>query len=288
MKCNRIIQLFVFLIMELVLDSCIYDKYPDRKQYTLTVEFVDSLGEKLSDSIASLDGLGCFVNGIYWETISREADGKYRYAFLGDDDVTFVALAGEAPDEYLVTPPKEGMSIQNRWLQLSLPDRENGPAPSPIYYGCINTRIAGSNDEYVCIKMQDVRAQVRVVAYNMLAKFGQGNYRFVLENCPTGIAYDGSSCGEMVNYGLAGKLCADGNYRTEARYILPSSDGGLCVRIYQEDGKMLFETDKDSQGNPISLRPGSNDVIIIQFGYTTDATISIVPFEEVGNETFFP
>lgn len=287
MKCNRIIQLLVLLILELMLDSCIFDQYPDRKQYTLRVELVDSLGEQLSDSIASLYGVGCFVNGIYRETISKESDGKYRYAFLGEDDVTFVALACENPDEYLMTPPRDGMAIQNRWLQMNMPVGQNAPDASPVFYGSVNTHISGTQNENVCVKMQDVRAQVRIVAYNMLAKFGVDNYRFVLERCSTGLAYDGSSCGEIADYDLAGKLSSDGNYRTESRHLLPSSEG-LRVRIYKGDGKMLFETDKDSQGNTLLLRPGTNNVIMIQFGYTTDATIKVVPFEEVGNETVFP
>lgn len=288
MKCSRIIQLLVLLIFAFTLGSCIYDKYPDRKQYTLTVEYVDSLGEQLSDSVASLYGLACFVNGIYRETLFREADGKYRYAFLGDDDVTFVALASKDTEKFLVTPPKDGISIQNRWLQMNLLVGENAPEPSPIYYGSVNTHITGTKNENVYVKMQDVRTQVKVIAYNMLDKFGPGNYRFTLENCPTGIAYDGSACGEIVNYEMPGMLCPDGNYRTQSRYVLPTGEQPMRVRIYKEDGKLLFETDKDSQGNPIYLCSGTNNVIMILFHYTTDATIKIVPFEEVGNETLFP
>ena len=64
MRSNGIIQLLVLFMLGLSLDSCIYDKYPGREQYALAVEFVDSLGNQLDNSVATLDRVGCFINNL--------------------------------------------------------------------------------------------------------------------------------------------------------------------------------------------------------------------------------
>lgn len=288
MRSNGIIQLLAVFMLGLSLDSCIYDKYPGREQYALTVEFVDSLGNQLGDSIATLDRVDCFINSIYRDSLHKEPDGKYRYAFREDEDVAFVAVAGKAPEEYTLIPPINGTSIHNCWLQMNLPIGEAVPEPSPIYYGSINTHVLGYSNNNVIIQMKDVRAQVGILVHNIIAKFGEGNYRITIENCPTGIAYDGSSCGTLVSYEMPGQRLGKTDYKTQSRYILPTGEMPLRIKIYKEDGKLLFECNKDEQGNPIFIKAGSNNVIVIQFAYTTEATVRVVPFEEIGNETLFP
>jgi len=288
MKGNGLFQLLMMCMLGLSLDSCIYDQYPGRKQYALTVEYVDSLDRPLEDSVASLDSLNCFVNGIYQKALTKEPDGKYRYAFLEDSDIAFVAIDGKNPSEYTITPPFLGCSIHNSWLQMKLPIGEETPEPSPIFYGSVYTHLMSTSHENVFIKLKDIRAQVRVVANNILAKFGAGNYRVTLENCCTGVAFDGTPCGPLASYEMPGKIYPDGNYRSISRYILPTGEMPLRVKIYKEDGKLLFESNTDVDGKPLLVKPGSNNVIIIQFYYTTETTIKVVPFEEVGNETIFP
>ena len=288
MRSNGIIQLLVLFMLGLSLDSCIYDKYPGREQYALAVEFVDSLGNQLDNSVATLDRVGCFINNIYRDYLVKEADGKYCYVSGADEDVAFVAVVGKVPEEYTLIPPPAGTSIHNCWLQMILPAGAPTPEPSPIFYGCAYTQIHGGDKSHVIIRMKDVRARVCVWAKNLVAKFGDGNYRVMIENCPTGIAYDGSSSGTLASYELPGQRYGRADYKTLSRYILPTGEMPLHVKIYREDGLLLFECDKDEQGNPISVKAGSNNVIVVQFDDANEITIKVVPFEEIGNETLFP
>lgn len=288
MRSNGIIRFALLFLLELSLYSCIYDKYPGREQYALTVEYIDTEGNKLPDSVAVLDRVGCFVDGIFKETLVEEEDGKYRYVFLDGDDVAFVAIAGENPDDYTINPPKPGESISNCWLQMKLTPGEETPEPSAVYYGCIHTLLTDNANENVVIRMHDVRARVSVVARNFLDKFGYGNYRFTIENCRSGISYDGKGCGSFVNYEMPGSIHSDGDYYTISRTIFPTGDTPLRVKIYKEDGSLLFDRDTDENGNPIIIHSGTDEVILIQFYYYTDATITVVPFEDINNSTLFP
>lgn len=288
MRSNGIIRFALLFLLELSLYSCIYDKYPGREQYALTVEYIDTEGNKLPDSVAVLDRVGCFVDGIFKETLVEEEDGKYRYVFLDGDDVAFVAIAGENPDDYTINPPKPGESISNCWLQMKLTPGEETPEPSAVYYGSIHTLLTDNANENVVIRMHDVRARVSVVARNFLDKFGYGNYRFTIENCRSGISYDGKGCGSFVNYEMPGSIHSDGDYYTISRTIFPTDDNPLRVKIYKEDGSLLFDRDTDENGNPLIIHSGTDEVILIQFYYYTDATITVVPFEDINNPTLFP
>lgn len=288
MRSNGIIRFALLFLLELSLYSCIYDKYPGREQYALTVEYIDTEGNKLPDSVAVLDRVGCFVDGIFKETLVEEEDGKYRYVFLDGDDVAFVAIAGENPDDYTINPPKPGESISNCWLQMKLTPGEETPEPSAVYYGSIHTLLTDNANENVVIRMHDVRARVSVVARNFLDKFGYGNYRFTIENCRSGISYDGKGCGSFVNYEMPGSIHSDGDYYTISRTIFPTGDTPLRVKIYKEDGSLLFDRDTDEDGNPLIIHSGTDEVILIQFYYYTDATIRVVPFEDINNSTLFP
>ena len=288
MRSNGIIRFALLFLLELSLYSCIYDKYPGREQYALTVEYIDTEGNKLPDSVAVLDRVGCFVDGIFKETLVEEEDGKYRYVFLDGDDVAFVAIAGENPDDYTINPPKPGESISNCWLQMKLTPGEETPEPSAVYYGSIHTLLTDNANENVVIRMHDVRARVSVVARNFLDKFGYGNYRFTIENCRSGISYDGKGCGSFVNYEMPGSIHSDGDYYTISRTIFPTDDTPLRVKIYKEDGSLLFDRDTDENGNPLIIHSATDEVILIQFYYYTDATIRVVPFEDINNSTLFP
>ena len=288
MRSNGIIRFALLFLLELSLYSCIYDKYPGREQYALTVEYIDTEGNKLPDSVAVLDRVGCFVDGIFKETLVEEEDGKYRYVFLDGDDVAFVAIAGENPDDYTINPPKPGESISNCWLQMKLTPGEETPEPSAVYYGSIHTLLTDNANENVVIRMHDVRARVSVVARNFLDKFGNGSYRFTIENCRSGISYDGKGCGSFVNYEMPGSIHSDGDYYTISRTIFPTGDTPLRVKIYKEDGSLLFDRDTDENGNPLIIHSGTDEVILIQFYYYTDATITVVPFEDINNPTLFP
>lgn len=288
MRSNGIKRFALLFLLELSLYSCIYDKYPGREQYALTVEYIDTEGNKLPDSVAVLDRVGCFVDGIFKETLVEEEDGKYRYVFLDGDDIAFVAIAGENPDDYTINPPKPGESISNCWLQMKLTPGEETPEPSAVYYGSIHTLLTDNANENVVIRMHDVRARVSVVARNFLDKFGYGNYRFTIENCRSGISYDGKGCGSFVNYEMPGSIHSDGDYYTISRTIFPTDDTPLRVKIYKEDGSLLFDRDTDENGNPLIIHSGTDEVILIQFYYYTDATIRVVPFEDINNSTLFP
>lgn len=52
----------------------------------------------------------------------------------------------------------------------------------------------------------------------------------MIENCPTGIAYDGSSSGTLASYELPGQRYGRADYKTLSRYILPTGEMPLHVK----------------------------------------------------------
>ena len=288
MKSHGIIRFVLLCLMPISLYSCIYDDYAGREQYALTVEYVDSMDNRLPDSVAFLDRIECFADGIYKGALTKDEDGKFRYVANEGENITFVSIAGANPNEYSINLPSPGESIHNCWLQMNLKAEESAPEPSAVYYGSVQSKLQRTRNENVIIRMHDVRGRIRIIARNLFSNFGNGNYTTRLDNCLTGIAYDGSSSGETSSYEMPGTKNSNGDYETISRTIFPTGDLPLRVKIFNQDGTLLFERDKDDNGNPIHIHSGEINVIMIKFNNSSDAIIKVVPYEDIENSTIFP
>lgn len=159
---NGIKTILIGLLLSMIVTSCIYDEYPDRKQCDLSLNIVDSTAALLPDSVAHKYDVYWFVNGIYKQTIKAEDDGLYRLSFSKGDRITFVAIAAKDTAACKMNVPSVGESIKNVWLQLKISSNNISPQPSAIYYGSIDTTATASdpiNNRYV-ISMKDVRSRI--------------------------------------------------------------------------------------------------------------------------------
>ena len=284
------IIVIAFLLSTFMVSCSIYDKYPGHRQCDISLELADSTGAVLPDSIAHLYSINWFVDGIYQHTVAADADGKYRVSFDSGDRITFVAVAATDTSECSISTPILGESIKNTWLQLKASSEKASLQPHAIYYG--NLDVIPDDDDILAksytILMKDVRARVRVQIKGLKDRFGVGNYRVVLEGLRSGIAYDGSTTGELVNYDLVGSFDPDGNYMTLPNEVFPTKDGErVRIKVYKEDGSLLFDRDVDESGNPLEIKKNDDIVFVINASYLTHITITIVPWADINNPASF-
>ena len=271
-----------------ILSSCsIYDDYGYRRQRDIILQVADDSGNILPDSKAPVNEVYAFVNGIYVGKYAKEEDGKIRIVVDEADSVTFVAVTGEHRDEYTIKEPQVGESISNTWLQLIDAEKGNAISPSAIYYGSLSSPFSDKLEEETVITLKDVRAKTSVYLKGLKACYGDGNYRVVLEGMNSGVTYDGNGGGKLVNYEMGGKFNAKGDWFTPAMIVLPTTGEAVKVKIYKEDGTLLYTCDHTDDGSPLAVKPGDNVVFYITIWQNADISIKVIPFDDVDNPIFF-
>lgn len=290
MRMQLIKTVFLLLASLGMLGACsIYDQYPDRMQRSLHVELRDSVGDVMSsDSASDVVYLYYFVNGIYQGRVARDADGHFRLVYSEGDSITYVAVAGKDTTQYDLNVPQPGDRISNVWLQLHARGSAVSPQPAPIYYGQVTASGLSSDDsEGQTLELHDIRSHVRVWVRGLRRRFGDGKYRIVIEGLHGGLAYDGTTGGEYVNYEMRGGFDAKGDWKTAPVTVLPSTGSAVNLKIYKEDGTLLFDRTEDEEGKPLAIPSGEDVVLIVNASYQADLTIRVVPYEDVMNENVF-
>lgn len=290
MRLQFIKNIFVLLASLAVLEACsIYDHYPDRKQRDVCVELRDSTGGVVPlDSASDVVYLYYFVNGNYQGLIPRESDGRFRLVYNEGDTITYVAVAGRKPEQYDLNAPVSGESIHNVWLQLHTQGTGVSEQPDPIYYGKASTTEFGDNaDGLQTITLRDIRSRVRVWVKGLKRRFGDGKYRIVIEGLRSGLAYDGTSGGEYVNYDTQGAFDTNDTWKTDPITVLPSTGSTVSLKIYKQDGTLLFDRTQDEDGNPLVIKSSEDVVFIVNASYQAEMTIKVVPYEDADNCNVF-
>lgn len=173
------------------------------------------------------------------------------------------------------------------WLQLIDAEKGNAISPSAIYYGSLSSPFSDKLEEETVITLKDVRAKTSVYLKGLKACYGDGNYRVVLEGMNSGVTYDGNGGGKLVNYELGGKFNAKGDWFTPAMIVLPTTGEAVKVKIYKEDGTLLYTCDHTDDGSPLAVKPGDNVVFYITIWQNADISIKVIPFDDVDNPIFF-
>ena len=291
MTGNGIIRTMTLWAVLLLMASCsIYDEYPNRRQYDVTLQLADSSGNVLPDSVALVSEIYAFVNGVYQGKYKKEADGKVHIAFNANDTVTFVAVAGKDTSQYVRNEPKIGTPIKDTWLRLHNSAAGVNRQPAAIYYGSISEipPHVDPNPQQV-MTLHDIRAKVGVKIHGLREHFGDGNYRVVVEGLHSGINYDGTGGGDSISYDMSGSFDPSiDEWNADPITVLPAKGDKVRVKIYSQDGMLVFDGDKDEYGKPLTINSSDNSVIVISVGSTpAQITVKIVPFEDVNNSGFF-
>ncbi|MCO6026511.1 FimB/Mfa2 family fimbrial subunit [Prevotella cerevisiae] len=279
-----------FLLSTFMVSCSIYDKYPCHDQAEITLKLVGSTGAVLPDSIAYKYNINGFVKGAFRYTVSADKDGKYRVVFNSDDrdSISFVAVATSDTSAYRVNNPQIGTVIGDTWLTLDAKKEGNTPQPAAVYYGSLGIVPEGGKSKSYVIQLKNVLARVRVQIKGLNDHFSDKDYRTTLEGLRSGIAYDGSVSGELVNDDLQGSFESDGNYMTLPITVFPTKSGErVRLRIYKSDGSLLLDRDVDEKGRPLELKRNDDVVFVVQASYPTNITVSVIPWTEIENPTIF-
>ena len=271
-----------------ILSSCsIYDDYGDRRQRDIILQVADESGNILPDSVAPVNEVYAFVNGIYVGKYAKEADGKIRIVVEESDSVTFVAVTGTNRNEYSMKEPQVGESISNTWLQLIDAEKGTPVSPSAIYYGSLSSPFSNQIEEEKTLVLNDVRAKARIYVKGLKARYGDGNYRIVLEGMNSGITYGGNGGGKLVNYEMGGSFNNNGDWFTPAMTVLPTTGEAVKLKIYKEDGELLYVCSVDDNGKPFAIKSGDDTVFYLTITQQADISIKVIPYEDADNSVFF-
>jgi|GEM_PF-2301600 hypothetical protein len=288
-----IFVVFVTWALLSLVGCSVYDGYEGRTQATFRLNVVDSTGAGVPSSEVTLAPLYCFVNGLYSRMLTPEADGTYRYVFNSEDSVCLVSLAGSAPSEYSLAEPREGESIHNVWLNLNgATTGEVSPSPAAIYYGSwtgTGSQFAEIDNAEVPLTLRDLRDKIRVLIRGVHDRFGDGEYRVVIDGLRGGLDYDGmTATAMMASFELPGAFIpGTGDWLTKPVTALPSCGGKVTVRIYKKDGQLIYRRSQDDNGVDLVAKEGGDQVFVITASMTSALTLQVQPFDEVFQNSSF-
>lgn len=279
-------------ILHLCVGCSVFDDNQSLSQASFFLNVVDSTGAGVPSSNVTLAPLYCFVNGFYSRTLTPEADGTYRYVFGSEDSVCLVSLAGRDPSEYSLAVPREGESIHNVWLSLDgAASGEMSSSPSAVYYGLWKGTGAGfaKVGTDVPITLQDKRGKVHVLIKGLRERFGDGTYRVFIDGLRGQLAYDGTTqLSAMSTVELSGDFIpSTGDWLSKPVTTLTTSGNSVNVRLYKQDGTLLFKRNKDDDGQPLRVRENSDDVFCFIASQTGSFIVNVLPFEKVSQEAIF-
>lgn len=290
MTSNGIIKTITLLAVAIfLLTACsIYDEYPHRRQYDVTLRVADSTGQILPDSVAWVTTLYAFKDGIYCGKYTKEEDGKIHLVFQDDDSLTFVAIAGQTPSEYDVKEPQIGDPIDDVWLQLHIDKDSITHTPSAIYYGSLLTTISEDDvtDQRV-VTLHDMRAKARVYVRGLRTSYGIGNYQVVLKGLYSGLTYSGKSGGSAVSYNLLGKFVNQEDWLTSPVLTFPTDSEPVRLMLYKQDGSLILDTSVDENGKPLLIHKGDDIVFYVVVDNVAGISIKVIPFEDLDNSFIF-
>ena len=280
-------------ILHLCVGCSVFDDNQSLSQASFFLNVVDSMGAGVPSSSVTLAPLYCFVNGLYSRMLTPEADGTYRYVFNSEDSVCLVSLAGRAPSEYSLAEPREGESIHNVWLSLNgATTGEVSPSPAAIYYGSwtgTGSQFAEIDNAEVPLTLRDLRGKIRVLIRGVHDRFGDGEYRVVIDGLRGGLDYDGmTATAMMASFELPGAFIpGTGDWLTKPVTALPSCGSKVTVRIYKKDGQLIYRRSQDDNGVDLVAKEGGDQVFVITASMTGALTLQVQPFDEVFQNSSF-
>ena len=86
---------------------------------------------------------------------------------------------------------------------------------------------------------------------------------------------------------MGGKFNAQGDWINTAKIVLPTTGEAVKVKIYKEDGTLLYTCDHTDDGSPLAVKPGDDVVFYITIWQNADISIKVIPFDDVDNSIFF-
>ena len=289
------LQLFC-LVLVLTMTSCIDENFSNCVQCSVSVSARDSTGRPLPTSLSGNLKAYLFINGKFDRIVTAEPDGNYLLSYdsrLGS--VSLVTIGTSAQDSVVMHTPSEGDDIGLMSASVKL-DSVTGKyiLPSFLYYGVYNYTSGrqGNNTTQASIVMLNKPVTLRVVVRQLKETFGDGSYSVVISGFRSIMTFTGQITGDSIDYSPRSSFDGNNQLVTDAVRSFPNKTGEhVTVSVYKTSdagksdtrasnpttGTLIWSTDRDENGDYVSLNSGDNKVIILDCG-RKEISMSVVPW----------
>ncbi|BCS86739.1 hypothetical protein prwr041_26320 [Prevotella herbatica] len=287
------------LSLLMLLTSCINDDDSSRVQYSVGVRLVTKKGELLPDSVAGTVHIYMFLSGRFVQEVLPESNGRYYISFDNSQAMRLVAVGLGSGDSVSLVPPVLGDSLGSVCARLRYSGASRSVSGSagtitevtPMSYICYGGFSYSPGDafrdsSFATLTMQNKNVRIHIVIRNLLSQMGEGNYTVKLEGFRSALTFNGNTTGDSVVYEPHGSFDSDGVFSTDIINALPTANGeNVTFTLYKNDNP-IFKSTTDSSGDPITLSPEDDKVIVVDVGMM-GVNLRIMPWSEVNSGIVF-
>jgi hypothetical protein len=260
--------------------SCINDDYTNCVQCSVSVSQTDSAGNALPSEVKGNMMAYLFIDGKFDHIVTAEADGSYKVSYDSrQGNASLVAIGNSNKDSVRVFTPLTGEDMNSMSVCVNR-DSVTGEyiLPSSLYYGTyeINSETAGTNVPNGNIIMRNKLATVHVVIRQLKDYFGDRDYKVLLSGFRNKMTFSGNVIGDSVVYAPQSSFDNSNQLVTKPINTFPTKKGEyVTISVYGDistnGGKpsrasaktFIWDTDRDGDGNPVTLNSGDDKVIIV-------------------------
>jgi len=143
---------------------------------------------------------------------------------------------------------------------------------------------------------------LRVVVRQLKETFGYGSYSVVISGFRSMMTFTGQITGDSIDYSPQSAFDSNNQLVTEDVRSFPNKTGEhVTVSVYKTSnagksdtrasnpttGTLICSTDRDKDGNYVSLNSGDNKVIILDCG-RKEISMSVIPWNEYAQSIVIP
>lgn len=298
---SSLILAAVATLLPLLAESCIND--PDNGtsvvEYTVTPQSSNGTSS-LPSAVKSSMKAYLFIGGRYSGIVTADSAGRYNISYdESQGSATLVTIGASSTDSLSVTVPSTGDAISSAGLGVNvIPDATCGyTLPAMLYYGS-TTYTAGSGVTATTVALSNQPATLRVVVRNLEDVFGAGSYSVVLSGFRSRMLFDGTVTGDAVSYTPPSTFDGEGSLHSSAVRTFPTMSGEhVKISVYKASssakatrtgGTLIWSSDKDSDGNYVTLSSGDNKVLEVTCNGKGEVTLKVIDWSVYSQQVITP
>lgn len=277
--------LWIALLLLLSVVSCIFDDMSHCAQYTIAAKIVDTQGNQIPPSSVNCLKAYLFINDKFSRVVYSDADGRFNVAFGDTPSASLVVLGATDAECVVLYSPTVGEDISNISLELA----EGADAEAQVYYGRYDYKSDGQpSTQTITLVVQNQQAHLRVIVKNPQQSYGNGDdFHIRLSGFRKSLSFQGETKGDIIEYTPKVWFNSNNHLESETVSTLPTQANDRIEVAMYKDAELILQSDKDENGNAISLAAGDDKVLILDCSQP-DMFIRVTTWEEYVQEVIMP